>query len=275
MASTRIKSILLNFSVFSAVVLSAFAFTDQKDGVFIVSRHYMLLKLALSLLLPLFAALLCLFATGDARPLSVITLLLQPAFVVFTIASNGYYIRFSRNFMQNHYAYALLAFFAVYLAAIIAAGRKKITPAAFKGFSKRFFIGYLFVFVFLFVRIYYSSRVDVSLGTVNLIPFAGEIQNSLHSLSPVISAVHAAGNVLFYSAFSLMLRGLFGEKIRSKAGEAALLIGVPFAVSLLCEISQYLTLRGNADIDDLLLNTLGAAIGFFAARGIRKFVLED
>lgn len=274
MASTRIKNLLLNFAVLFSVVLAAFAFAEHRDGVFIVSRHFVLLKLALSVLLPLLTSLLCLWVTQNARPISYIMLLVGPAFVIFTIVNNGYYVRFSRNFLQFHYAYALLAFFSVYLAAAIAAGRKKITPAAFESFGKSFFAGYFFAFVFLFVRIYYSSRADVSLGTVNLIPFAGEIRNMINALPQIIAVVHTVGNVLFYSSFSLLLQGLFGSKIKSGAGEAALCLGVPVAASLLCEISQYLTLRGNADIDDFMMNSLGAVIGFFVIKRLKKLTTE-
>ncbi len=274
MTATRAKKILLYFAVFAAVVLPAFVFTDLNGGFFIINHRFIGLKLALSLLLPFFTALLCIIKTKNLRPLSVIMLLLQPAFVIFTIVFNNYYVHFSKYYMDNHYAYAEIAFFAVPLAAVTAVARKKIMPADFDYFIKSFFTGYFFVFVFLFVRIFYLTRVDVSLCTVNLIPFQGEISYALQHLKYPTVVVHMVGNLLFFSSLSLMLFSFFKGKIRGRAAELLLYIGAPFAVSLLCEASQYLAARGDADIDDLLLNTLGAAIGYFAAKEIQRLVSE-
>jgi glycopeptide antibiotics resistance protein len=115
----------------------------------------------------------------------------------------------------------------------------------------------------------------LDLSTVNLIPFAGEIHRTVEALPRASALIYSAGNVLFFTSLSLMLWGLLGDKIKSRAGELLLLIGVPFTVSIMCEISEYLTHHGNADIDDVMLNTLGAAIGCFAAKIIKKSVLED
>ena len=41
------------------------------------------------------------------------------------------------------------------------------------------------------------------------------------------------------------------------------LIGLGFVLSLFFEIVQLLTVLGNFDVDDLMLNTFGASIGFF------------
>ena len=273
--STRNKSILLNFGVLAALLLCAFAFADLKSGFFIVNHRFIWLKLVLSAVLPFAAAYFCILKTKNIRPLSAMLLLIQPAFVLFTVAYNRYYIHYLIDNLQNHYAYALLAFFAVYIAALAAAYRRIITPADFELFGRRFFAGYIFVFIFLFIRLYYSSRVDVSLGTVNLIPFAGEIRFALQTIRKPGVVVHTVGNVLFYTSFSLMLSELFGSRIKSRAGQLLLLIGLPFIVSLACEISQYAARRGDADIDDFILNTLGAVIGYFAAKYIKKLVSED
>ena len=41
-----------------------------------------------------------------------------------------------------------------------------------------------------------------------------------------------------------------------------------FALSVFCEVLQYLTGRGMADVNDVLFNTLGAAVGVWLARRI-------
>ncbi len=47
-------------------------------------------------------------------------------------------------------------------------------------------------------------------------------------------------------------------------------ICIACVLSMLIEITQYITRRGIADIDDLILNTVGALIGFFVIKKIRK-----
>ena len=277
MASTRSKSAALYSAVLAAVLLCAFAFADRSGGrsLFIFNHHYIWLKLVLSCVLPLGTALLCLFKTKNARPLSAMMLLVQPAYSLFTIVFNDYYIKRSISNLSFHYAYGLIAFFSVYIAAVIAANRKKITHADFELFSRRFFAGYLCVFLFLFVRLFYTIRINLTINTVNLIPFAGEIRRTIELQPSIMALVYTAGNVLFFSSFSLLLWGLLGSKIKSRAGEILLLIGVPFAVSVCCEITEYFVLHGDTDIDDVILNTSGAVIGYFAAKYIKKLVSED
>lgn len=275
LASTRAKSILLNIAAAAAVILPAFAFADLKGGFFFFNFAFVLPKLALSLLLPFFAALLCISSEKNTRALSVIMLLLQPACVLFTILKRNYYIHYSIDFIQYHYAYALLAFFAVFLAAVLAARRKIISPADFGRFCRRFFAGYLFLFVYLFAQLYILIRVGLTGGTLNFIPFAGEIRRTVQSLPAPQMLVRSVGNVLFYSSFSLLLWALFGGKIKGRAGELLLLIGCPVAVSLACEIVQGIMRNGNSDIDDLILNSLGAVIGFFAAQLLKKLTSEE
>ena len=275
LTATKTKTILLNLTVAASVILPAFVFTDIKTGFFLLNLRFTSLKLVLSLLLPLCTALFYIAKVKKLRALSAIILLVQPSFVLFTLAFRNYYERYSAYNIYYHYAYGLLAFFAVLFAVISAARRKKISASDFELFYRRFFVGYAFVFIYLFIQLFYLSRLDVSLGTVNLIPFSGEIRLAAANLKYPGVVVHTAGNVLFFSSFSLLLYAFFGGKIKSGAVELLLYIGCPFAVSVLCEISQYITTAGNADVDDVILNILGAAIGFFAVRFIKKSFSED
>ena len=43
------------------------------------------------------------------------------------------------------------------------------------------------------------------------------------------------------------------------------IVAVAFMLSVCCEILQYFTGRGMADINDILFNTLGAAVGIWLA----------
>lgn len=49
-----------------------------------------------------------------------------------------------------------------------------------------------------------------------------------------------------------------------RASRAVILTGL--CLSVFCETMQYLTARGQADVNDILFNTLGAALGVWLAR---------
>lgn len=48
------------------------------------------------------------------------------------------------------------------------------------------------------------------------------------------------------------------------------IVAVGFGLSIFCELMQYLTGRGMADVNDVLFNTLGAAVGVWVAKRILK-----
>ena len=47
--------------------------------------------------------------------------------------------------------------------------------------------------------------------------------------------------------------------------EGKKIVAVGFAVSMFCEVLQYLTGRGMADVNDVLFNVLGALVGVLIA----------
>ncbi|MCL2106817.1 MAG: VanZ family protein [Oscillospiraceae bacterium] len=65
------------------------------------------------------------------------------------------------------------------------------------------------------------------------------------------------GNILMFSPMGFFLRGQFRRS-------AAISILIPMAFSLAMELLQWAFRFGHCDIDDLLLNTLGAALGVLA-----------
>jgi glycopeptide antibiotics resistance protein len=72
------------------------------------------------------------------------------------------------------------------------------------------------------------------------------------------------GNWLLLFPFPFILMLIEGVKSKRK------IIFYSFLLSLSIEALQFLTGLGNADIDDILLNTLGALIGAFFSGWIRK-----
>lgn len=70
-----------------------------------------------------------------------------------------------------------------------------------------------------------------------------------------------AGNLL--NLILYVPYGMTGWR-RKQEGKKAVVAG--FAISVFCELMQYLTGRGMADVNDILFNTLGAAVGVWLAR---------
>lgn len=74
-----------------------------------------------------------------------------------------------------------------------------------------------------------------------------------------------AGNLL-----NMILYVPYGVTSWQWKREGKKIIVAGFALSMFCEVLQYLTGRGMADVNDVLFNTLGAAIGVCIAKRLAK-----
>lgn len=72
-----------------------------------------------------------------------------------------------------------------------------------------------------------------------------------------------AGNLL-----NLILYVPYGVTSWQWKQEEKKIVVTGFALSVICELLQYLTGRGMADVNDVLFNTLGAAVGVWLAKKI-------
>ena len=77
--------------------------------------------------------------------------------------------------------------------------------------------------------------------------------------------VNLAGNVLAFMPFAFML-----PIVSPKARGFFRTVFLTFLLSLCIECVQLVTRVGSFDVDDLVLNTLGGAIGFIAYRIVQK-----
>lgn len=75
-------------------------------------------------------------------------------------------------------------------------------------------------------------------------------------ISPQLIVVNILGNLIAFSPFGFFIPMLFSHKIKNAGQFTLLMVGI----TLLVEITQYLTKTGAFDIDDVILNTLGAVI---------------
>lgn len=100
-------------------------------------------------------------------------------------------------------------------------------------------------------------------GRVNLIPFSS-IGSMLRTLQEYprpdvlwVVVYNLGGNIVMLVPLGFFLPSLWEkfQKIRSTLAAAAVIMAM-------VELTQLFTLRGFCEIDDLILNLLGAAIGF-------------
>lgn len=185
------------------------------------------------------------------------------------IASRG------ENKILFHFFYSLTAFFAVYLACLILTSKKKISSKSFSDFTKTFYTYYAVFALFLFTLIFVLLRDFNQPGYIlNLIPFKGEIGEFFLKLLDgsfsFHSVLYTSGNVLFFTTIAITVCVLIPKK------QCLFGILIPAILSLLAEIFQYITMCGDADIDDLILNTAGAVLGVTIYNiFIKKYLLED
>ncbi|MDF2628320.1 MAG: hypothetical protein K0R39_2151 [Symbiobacteriaceae bacterium] len=121
----------------------------------------------------------------------------------------------------------------------------------------------------------YSHSFQVMLGSVdrpplserirfiNLVPFRSIAFYLTTDLNPWIAVENLAGNLLAFVPLGFLVPLLFPRL--NKGWHTA---AVSFAVSLSLEMVQLLTAMGQFDIDDLLVNVLGAIVGWMLLRGL-------
>ena len=142
---------------------------------------------------------------------------------------------------------------------------KKILPSV----ARRLVLTSFLIYVFGVLEVTLLSRVPRPLGTIrpNLIPFwsiydeiyftfSWRIQNWGYS-GFMIMVRHLGGNLILLAPLGLYLP-LFLKGINTP-GKMAL---AGFLASLAIETTQLLTGRGQFNVDDLFLNTLGAWLGY-------------
>ena len=69
---------------------------------------------------------------------------------------------------------------------------------------------------------------------------------------------------------NLLLYVPFGMTNWQGRGNGKKIVMGGFAMSVFCEVMQYLTGRGMADVNDVLFNTLGAGVGVCIAKWIAR-----
>lgn len=247
-----LSRILLFFGVFFITVF----FSDWFWGPFYFNRNYRVLKYILCVAVPVLTVIFnyiqeekSLKFAGKSTAICMSCFVLS--FLIFN-AMNIPQFSFSEMSSLFHISYALVCVFSVFLTATIISLLKG--HESFGGFYNDFFLGYIPMLALLYFLFYSNYRMGEMSYSVNLVPFKGEIQRVLSSDNE-LTVLRSCGNIAFYSTVSLTLTRFLNKK--------AALWSFVFALglSIITELVQGLFSIGDADIDDIILNGLGALIG--------------
>lgn len=108
----------------------------------------------------------------------------------------------------------------------------------------------------------------------NLIPFhtIGEYINKLanHQINTGIVILNIVTNLVLFMPMGIFASLLFEKKIKNWRQFTILLLGI----SVIVELIQFLTSTGLADIDDVILNALGALVSYaiMKIKKVKEFV---
>lgn len=174
-----------------------------------------------------------------------------------------------------HFMYSMISFFTVLAASWLCAAASRSKKTDLGIMLRRFSFGYLPLCALLFFLMFFALREFDNINvTSNIVPFKGEIGCLIYyaktSQLTAMLIIHSAGNVLYFTALAIVLCGCL-KKFR-----VPLAFLIPVALSVFIETFQYVTKSGDSDIDDIILNSLGALIGVLIyIILIKPFITEE
>lgn len=101
---------------------------------------------------------------------------------------------------------------------------------------------------------------------INYIPFRA-ISEIFRGLINHTTIVNLLGNLIVFIPFGWLM------PLTTTAERETIVYG--FTISALIELVQFIFAMGVADIDDLILNTLGTIIGYFIYRGVVRVIRKQ
>lgn len=105
-------------------------------------------------------------------------------------------------------------------------------------------------------------------GSLNLLPFA-EYLRLWRAGDRFSFLYYLVGNIAWFVPFGLLAGLIYGGRVRRPFLR---IIFMALAFSAFIEVLQYVMGTGVTELDDVILNTLGAALGCLACFLLKKFV---
>lgn len=266
MKATINKTLLSRILFFASVFFITVFFSDWFGGAFFFNRKYRVLKFILCVFVPFLTVIYNFKIEKSLKFIGKSSIIISVCFVAFFVLFNLMKIeqfRFYQTASLYHIAYALVCLFSVFTCATALAKREK-KDICYLEFFDDFFLGYLPTVLMLYLLLYFNYRANDMAYTVNFVPFQGEIKTLFSEYSSQL-AMRSIGNVAFYSTIALCAARFI------KKHTAPLCFTVSFGICLLTELSQGIFSIGDADIDDIILNGMGALIGAL----LYRYVIQD
>ena len=135
-------------------------------------------------------------------------------------------------------------------------------------------ITYRYEFGAIGVNSYFSEE---HMSMINIVPFKtifGYFQRLMnHTINTDIVVRNLFVNLVLFLPMGMAVPVLFEKKINKFWKFLLFIVITTFAI----EIIQFLTMRGTADIDDIILNSLGGCIGYgiIQIKPIKRFLKLD
>lgn len=263
----KFSNIIFTFTIF----FTSCCFIDNySEHFFFFDYEYRWLKFLLSLILPTAITVIHYIINHNLLFIADRT---ASVMVIFSILYTLDCFVFRLNFRIQealgiyHLAYGLITFFSIFALMTLFAlieqkhGRRNNNYAQS---IKAFFVGSVPLLIIGLISTYFLARkYDDIYEPLNLIPFNGEMKVFISTHNPEF-LIRDAGNVLFYTAMVIVLLGII-KRCKFFWG-----ICLPVAISISMEFYQYCFKCGDPDIDDVILNTVGAILGCV----IYKFIIE-
>ncbi|QNU65697.1 VanZ family protein [Ruminiclostridium herbifermentans] len=126
------------------------------------------------------------------------------------------------------------------------------------------FTAYLLLLAYLTLASQYYGR-EVEHSSINIIPLRTIIEYSTSGYNVKAITTNLLGNIAAFMPMGFLLPIVF-----SKLNRMRKVIYVSFISALLIELMQYILRVGASDIDDVILNILGAVLGYWIMRCVRQ-----
>lgn len=176
-----------------------------------------------------------------------------------------------KSYSLYHLAYGLETFFSVLaVMTLITAIQQKngIFNNHYAEATKSFFIGSIPVFIIGFIMSFLVIRnYGGEYNAPNFIPFNGEMSAFIKQGKPQL-LIRDAGNVFYFTALTMAICVL----VKRHKGFWA--IGFPVILSISMEYYQYIFHCGDPDIDDVIMNTAGAVLGYVLYKSVIEKIKE-
>jgi hypothetical protein len=267
--ATRAIKFFGNLLFFGAVFFTTVCFIETWRQPFFINSSYKMLKLILCFALPFCATIICYLSSKSFKFIGKASQIIMFCFIAGYIIDSltiKWIATFGSFVIIFHLAYGLISVFSVFVCATVIKLFTKDVNNGYDKFFDDFFLGFSFMLAFIFVLIYFVIRDYSSNGYIlNLVPFRGEIGDLISGSYSKYDLIRGAGNVFFYTGIAFVV-------IRfCKKREMLFGIIIPVLISFACEVFQYIFVCGDADIDDIIANTLGAIIGVV----LYKLIVKD